>query len=276
VTVHLGDGRPGGGFGRYDGAIDRIARVARAVGVNVLTDSLERGKLARLMAEAGLRRIPIEYGVSAKLATCFAFAAVGTFFIPHMFPRMPDILAFIVGAAGFGLLGWRVPDIVMTRMASSRKDQIDRGMPDALDLLVICAEAGLGLETAMDRIGGDTKTSHPQLSEELLLTSAEIRMLPDRTQALENFATRTGVQSTRIIVTTLGQTLRYGTPLSQALRILSEEMRTKRLLDFENRAGRLPVLLTVPMIVFLIPSIMLIVGGPAFLQIIQTIRLINN
>jgi tight adherence protein C len=128
----------------------------------------------------------------------------------------------------------------------------------------------------MDRIGGDMKTSHPQLSEELLLTSAEIRMLPDRTQALENFATRTGVQSTRIIVTTLGQTLRYGTPLSQALRILSEEMRTKRLLDFENRAGRLPVLLTVPMIVFLIPSIMLIVGGPAFLQIIQTIRLINN
>lgn len=249
---------------------DQFDSFARALGVRVLTDNLERGRLAKLMAEAGLRRTPVEYGIAVKTVAALVLAAAGMFLVPVFFPRMPDILATLSGVAGGGLAGWRLPDLLLSQMAQWRQDRIDKGIPDALDLLVVCAEAGLALETAMDRIGTEMKNSHRQLSEELLMTSAEIRLLPERVQALENFATRTGVMSARVIATTLSQTLRYGTPLSQALRILANEMRTNRLLAFEAKAGKLPVMLTVPMILFILPCIFFVVGGPAFVNLFQT------
>lgn len=249
---------------------DRFDTFARALGVRVLTDSLERGRLAKLMAEAGLRRTPVEYGIAIKTVAGLVLAVAGTFILPLVLPRMPDILATLAGVAGGGLAGWRIPDLMLSQMAQWRQDRIDKGIPDALDLLVVCAEAGLALETAMDRIGAEMTNSHPQLAEELVMTSAEIRLLPERVQALENFATRTGVMSARVIATTLSQTLRYGTPLSQALRILANEMRTNRLLAFEAKAGKLPVILTVPMILFILPCIFFVVGGPAFVNLFSS------
>ena len=250
--------------------LDRFDTFARALGVRVLTDSLERGRLAKLMAEAGLRRTPVEYGIAIKTVAGLVLAIAGTFILPLVLPRMPDILATLAGVAGGGLAGWRIPDLMLSQMAQWRQDRIDKGIPDALDLLVVCAEAGLALETAMDRIGAEMTNSHPQLAEELVMTSAEIRLLPERVQALENFATRTGVMSARVIATTLSQTLRYGTPLSQALRILANEMRTNRLLAFEAKAGKLPVILTVPMILFILPCIFFVVGGPAFVNLFSS------
>ena len=250
--------------------LERFDNFARALGVRVLTDTLERGRLAKLMAEAGLRRTPVEYGIAIKTVAGIAMALAGVFLVPVVFPSLPDILATVSGIAGGGLAGWRLPDLVLSQMATWRQDRIDKGIPDALDLLVVCAEAGLALETAMDRIGNEMKNSHPHLAEELLMTSAEIRLLPERVQALENFAVRTGVMSARVIATTLSQTLRYGTPLSQALRILANEMRTNRLLVFEAKAGKLPVVLTVPMILFILPCIFFVVGGPAFVNLFQT------
>ncbi|MBM3524119.1 MAG: type II secretion system F family protein [Alphaproteobacteria bacterium] len=247
--------------------LDRFDSFARALGVRVLTDNLERGRLAKLMAEAGLRRTPIEYGIAIKTIAGAVLAFAGSFVVPIVLPRMPDILATLAGIAAGALAGWRLPDLVLSQMAQWRKDRIDKGIPDALDLLVVCAEAGLALESAMDRIGAEMKNSHPQLAEELVMTSAEIRLLPERVQALENFATRTGVMSARVIATTLSQTLRYGTPLSQALRILANELRTNRLLAFEAKAGKLPVILTVPMILFILPCIFFVVGGPAFVNL---------
>lgn len=250
--------------------LERFDNFARALGVRVLTDTLERGRLAKLMAEAGLRRTPVEYGIAVKTVAGIVLALAGVFLVPMVFPSLPDILGTVSGIAGGALAGWRLPDLVLAQMASWRQDRIDKGIPDALDLLVVCAEAGLALETAMDRIGNEMKNSHPHLAEELLMTSAEIRLLPERVQALENFATRTGVMSARVIATTLSQTLRYGTPLSQALRILANEMRTNRLLVFEAKAGKLPVVLTVPMILFILPCIFFVVGGPAFVNLFQT------
>jgi tight adherence protein C len=116
----------------------------------------------------------------------------GIFLVPLAFPALPDILATLSGVAGGVLAGWRLPDFILSKMADWRQAHIEGGIPDALDLLVVCAEAGLALETALDRIGNEMKQSHPQLSDELLMTSAEIRLLPERVQALENFAARTG------------------------------------------------------------------------------------
>lgn len=250
--------------------IESLDDFMRALGMRLLTDTLERGRVAKLMAGAGLRRAPVEYGIAAK-GICGLFLAIaGVFVVPIAFPALPDILAPISGIAGGALAGWRLPDILLSHMATRRQDAIEKGIPDALDLLVVCAEAGLALETAMDRIGNEMKNSHPQLAEELLMMSAEIRLLPERMQALDNFAMRTGATSARVIATTLSQTLRYGTPLSQSLRILANEMRTNRLLAFEAKAGKLPVVLTVPMILFILPCIFLVVGGPAFVDLFQS------
>ncbi len=240
-----------------------IDSFARAIGVRVLTDRLERGKFAKMMNAAGMRRVPVEYGIAAKAVIGGCLAMIGMLMIPRVFPNFPELLAHITGVAGGGLLGWRVPDIWLHMAAKRRQNKIDSGIPDALDLLVVCAEAGLALETALERISVEMSSSHPELAEELAITSAEIRMLPERVQALENLAARTQVMSARIIATTLSQTFRYGTPLAQALRILANEMRTTRLLAFEARAGQLPVMLTIPMILFILPSMFLIVGGPA-------------
>jgi tight adherence protein C len=250
--------------------IERFDDFARMLGVHILTDTLERGRVAKLMAAAGLRRAPVEYVIAIKSGAALVLMIFGIFLVPLAFPALPDILATLSGVAGGVLAGWRLPDFILSKMADWRQAHIEGGIPDALDLLVVCAEAGLALETALDRIGNEMKQSHRQLSDELLMTSAEIRLLPERVQALENFAARTGVVSARVIATTLSQTLRYGTPLSQSLRILANEMRTNRLLVFEAKAGKLPVMLTVPMIIFVLPCIFLVVGGPAFVNLFQS------
>jgi tight adherence protein C len=171
--------------------------------------------------------------------------------------------------AGAGLAGLLLPDY-MVRMLNKRHLQaVERGLPDALDMLVICSEAGLGLEPAIERVGREIGHAHKSVAEELLNVAREMRVNADRHVALMNMGTRTGLASLRRLGVTLVQTLQYGTPLSQALRTLSAEMRQEALTRFETRAGRLPALLTVPMIVFILPCVFLIVGGPAVVHIMQ-------
>jgi tight adherence protein C len=148
---------------------------------------------------------------------------------------------------------------------------VERGLPDALDMLVICTEAGLGLEPAIDRVGREIGHSHVDVAEELLNAAREMRVNADRRAALMHMGSRTGLQSLRRLGVTLVQTLQYGTPLSQALRALSAEMRQEALTRFEARAGRLPALLTVPMIVFILPCVFMIVGGPAIVHVMQVL-----
>ena len=168
-----------------------------------------------------------------------------------------------------GVTGLLAPDYLIWQLHKRHLQAVERGLPDALDMLVICSEAGLGLEPAIERVGREIVRVNPSVADELLNTAREMRVNADRRAALTNMGERTGLLSLRRLGVTLVQTLQYGTPLSQALRTMSAEMRQEALTRFEARAGRLPTLLTVPMIVFILPCVFLIVGGPAAVQIQQ-------
>jgi len=177
--------------------------------------------------------------------------------------------ASIAGAALVGLLG---PDWWVRRRHKQYLDAIQAGLPDALDLMVICAEAGLGFEPAINRVAVEIRGAHPAISEEFGKTASELRVVSDSRVALVNMGTRTGLDSLKRMGSMLTQTMRYGTPLGDALRVLSAEMRHEMLMRFEARAARLPVLMTIPMILFILPCIFLIVGGPAAIQVMRTMH----
>jgi tight adherence protein C len=175
-------------------------------------------------------------------------------------------LMFLVGAL---TLGWRGPEAVLSRLTARRRMRLETGLPDALDLLVICAEAGLSLDHAIEQVGRVLRSSNPEVAEEFAATAAEMRVSAIRGQALENLAQRTAIASLRSIVAALVQSIRFGTPLAGSLRLLATEMRAERLARFEERAARLPVLLTLPLMAFILPSLLLVIGAPLALRIID-------
>jgi tight adherence protein C len=154
-----------------------------------------------------------------------------------------------------------------SRQVTARRRGIERQVPDALDLLVVCTEAGLSLDSSIQRIGKELAMTAPELAHELSVTSAELSLLPDRRAAITNLAKRTESPSLRVLTTALVQTERYGTPVAQALRILSAEMRDQRMLRAEAKAARLPAVMTIPLIVFILPTLFVVIIGPALLQI---------
>ena len=169
--------------------------------------------------------------------------------------------------AGGAIVGLLAPDTVIRSKRKTYLRALDQGLPDALDMLVICSEAGLGLEAAFERVGNEIMHGHPVMGQEMQLTVQEMRINSDRRMALISLGQRTGLESLRRLGGTLVQTMQFGTPLAQALRTLSAEMRAELLVRFEEKAARLPVLLTLPMIMFILPCVFLIVGGPAFVQL---------
>jgi len=178
----------------------------------------------------------------------------------------------LVVLAGAFALGWRCPEVILSRLATRRRVRLETGMPDALDLLVICAEAGLSLDHAIEQVGNVFRRSSPDVAKEFAATAAEMRVLPIRAQALENLAERVGLASLRSIVVTLNQSLKFGTSLAESLRVLASEMRAERLTRFEQRAARLPVLLTLPLMAFVLPSLMVVIGAPLVLRIIDMLQ----
>jgi tight adherence protein C len=173
-----------------------------------------------------------------------------------------------VGSLG-AALGWATPHLVAARLSLQRRRSVARGLADAIELLVISVEAGLSLEDAINRIVGELRRSQPAMAQELAVTGADLKILPNRDDALRRLAERVNLPSVHSVVATLSQTLRYGTPLAQALRVVAAELRNDELLKLEEQANRMPVLLTVPMILFILPSIFLIIGGPAVLKILD-------
>ena len=173
---------------------------------------------------------------------------------------------------GVTLLGAFLPDIFIKNATDKRRDQVRKGLPDALDLMVICAEAGLSLDALLKRVADEFSSSCPELADELSITSLELGFLPDRRQALLNLAQRTDSPGTRGLINSLLQSDKYGTPLAQSLRVLAAEFREERMLRAEEKAARLPALLTVPMIVFILPALFVVVIGPAVLQMIDALR----
>lgn len=173
--------------------------------------------------------------------------------------------------AGAAAIGFFLPQIILGNLIQKRRQAITRGFPDALDLMVICVEAGLSMEAATTRVADEIDEQSPELSEELSLTTAELAFLPERRQAMENLASRTGLPAMKSLSTTLIQAEKYGTPVSVGLRVLSEEQRDERMSKAERKAGALPAQLTVPMIAFFLPVLFVVLIGPAIIKTIETL-----
>jgi tight adherence protein C len=166
-------------------------------------------------------------------------------------------------AAGSLILSYKAPDIWVQNKVDTRTAAIRKGIPDALDLLVICAEAGLTVDTAFSRVSKELGRAYPELADEFTLTSIELSFLAERRHAFENLAKRVNLDAVKGVVTTMIQTERYGTPLASALRVLSAEFRHERMMKAEEKAARLPALMSVPLIVFILPTLFIVVIGPA-------------
>ncbi len=167
------------------------------------------------------------------------------------------------------LIGFYLPDIYLKNLAQKRQQKMAKALPDALDLMVICAEAGLSLDSTLQRVAKELARSWPELADEYSLTSVEIGFLPDRRQALENLSARTDLVGIRMLVNSLAQTEKYGTPLADSMRVMAAELRNERLMKAEEKAARLPVILTVPMMIFILPPLFIVLIGPGIIQIID-------
>lgn len=165
--------------------------------------------------------------------------------------------------AGTFVLAYKAPDIFLKNKITKRTDGIRKGLPDALDLLVICAEAGLTVDAAFHRVSRELGKAYSELGEEFALTAIELGFLTDRRQAFENLANRVDLDAVRGVVTTMIQTEKYGTPLASALRVLSAEFRHERMMRAEEKAARLPAIMTVPLIMFILPVLFVVILGPA-------------
>lgn len=169
-------------------------------------------------------------------------------------------------------IGMMLPNWVMALVRRPYQQALRRGIPDALDLLVICAEAGLGLESALERVALEMTKSNRPVGVEFSLFSNEMRIMPDRKTALANLAERTGQPALKRLAGTIAQTIRYGTPLGQGLRVLAAEMRAEQIVQFEERAAKLPALLTLPLILFILPCLLIILTGQSFAGLMATLK----
>ena len=165
--------------------------------------------------------------------------------------------------AGTLVLSYKAPDLWLKNKVTKRTHAIRKGLPDALDLLVICAEAGLTVDAAFNRVARELGKAYPELGDEFALTSIELGFLTDRRSAFENLANRIDLEAVRGVVTTMIQTEKYGTPLASALRVLAAEFRNERMMRAEEKAARLPAIMTVPLILFILPVMFIVILGPA-------------
>ena len=165
--------------------------------------------------------------------------------------------------AGLAILGYKAADLYVNNLVTKRTDLIRKGLPDALDLLVICAEAGLTVDTSFNRVAKELGRGYPELGDEFALTAIELGFLTERRMAFENLAYRVNLGSIKGVVTTMIQTEKYGTPLASALRVLSAEFRNDRMMRAEEKAARLPAIMTIPLILFILPTLFIVILGPA-------------
>ena len=169
----------------------------------------------------------------------------------------------VIALGGIVFLAYKGPEIYLKNIATKRTDAIRKGLPDALDLLVICAEAGLTVDAAFNRVAKELGRAYPELGDEFALTAIELSFLNERKKAFDNLAYRVNLEAVKGVVTTMVQTERYGTPLASALRVLSAEFRNERMMRAEEKAARLPAIMTIPLIMFILPVLFIVILGPA-------------
>jgi tight adherence protein C len=258
----------------------RTQRPGRKETMNVVTmvlgrlnlkNQIDDKDLRMRLAQAGWRgQGPATMFVAARVVMPIIMALVAAilFFGLNLF-KLSFVMQCLSVVGGLGL-GYYLPNMMVKNAATKRQEEMTLNFPDTLDLLLICIEAGLSLEAALTRVVKETGESAPQLAEEMGLLTAELSFLGDRRQALNNFAGRVGTQEAKGLVTSLVQSEQYGTPLTVALRVLSDENRASRMSRAEQKAGSLPAMLTGPMIVFFLPVVFIVLLGPAVIQIVNS------
>ncbi|MET3760419.1 type II secretion system F family protein [Sphingomonas sp. UYEF23] len=241
---------------------DRIK--ALLSGLKVLQDSQVKAAQVKLM-QAGIRSK--EYAVAVifgRLMLPLTWGVFGVYVVygTEMFAGWTPWKAYALVAVNF-VLSYKAPDIYLNNLVTKRSQAIQKGLPDALDLLVICAEAGLTVDAAFNRVARELGRAYPELGDEFTLTAIELGFLSERRQAFENLAQRVKLDAVKGVVTTMIQTEKYGTPLASALRVLSGEFRNERMMRAEEKAARLPAIMTIPLILFILPTLFVVILGPA-------------
>jgi tight adherence protein C len=236
----------------------RLERIARAIPKS----PKEMSRLRRRLAAAGI----LSFGPAVLYS-------IAEFTLPLLFAAIA--LRFLTGpmawvfAALAAVIGYMIPGLILARMITLQKLRIENGLPDALDLLIVCVEAGCGLDQAIVKTSSELEISHPALAKEFSLISVEIRAGKPRIEAFKNFAKRTRVDDVRQLVAMLVQTDRFGTSIAQALRTHAETSRTKRRQRAEERAAKIGVKLVFPLVFFLFPAFYVVTLGPAIIQFVR-------
>ena len=260
--IILGSGRKRQSLLRRTDTTDKMKSTLE--NMKVLQESQVKA-IQRKLAVAGFRNRELAVAVifaRMVLPIVLGFIGVVALYWTDTFPDWGSFKRF--GAFAFLVIaGYKAPELFLSNRAKKRTDAIRKGLPDALDLLVICAEAGLTVDAAFNRVARELGRAYPELGDEFALTAIELSFLTERRQAFENFAFRVDLDSVRGVVTTMIQTERYGTPLSSALRVLSAEFRNERMMRAEEKAARLPAIMTVPLIMFILPVLFVVILGPA-------------
>ena len=246
--------------------------LVRAGSLLVPVGAAEREKLARTLRQAGFAHsdalslfLSVKLGTALALGTVVALWATGVEVL-----RQQAFLVALAGLTGL-VIGSMVPEYVLRVLAARRTRNMSTALPDALDLIVMCLESGLTFERALTTVAEELKPIEASLAGELRLLEAELRLGSDRRMVLEEFHRRTEIEGLRDLAMTLIQSERYGTPLTQSMKNIASSERNQRMLRITTRAERLPVLLTLPMLLLVVPGTMALVAGPAFLSAIRAL-----
>ena len=225
-------------------------------------------ELQRALASAGFnpqKAVPVFIGFKFFLVLGLPIIALAAIVFGEI--QMPN--AGYMVAATF-IIAVMAPNWLLQKLKAPYQESLRKGLPDALDLMVVAAEAGLGLESAVDQVAKEMARTNPSIAMEFGILVQELRILPSRTMALERLAERTGMPGFKQLSMTLSQTLKFGTPLAQALRIMASDMRQERQIRLEEKAVKLPAKLILPLILFILPSLFIALIGPSILEMGKT------
>jgi tight adherence protein C len=243
-------------------AADRVRAILSKF--KMLQDDQLQKTQQRLM-QAGIRNKDLAFFIIFArfvLPVVLGIAAIILIYLVNHWPEWGGVRRYAT-VAGILVGSYKAPDVWLKNKVNKRSSAIRKGLPDALDLLVICAEAGLTVDAAFGRVSRELGKAYPELGDEFGLTAIELGFLNERRHAFENFAMRVDLDAVRGVVTTMIQTEKYGTPLASALRVLSAEFRNERMMRAEEKAARLPAIMTVPLILFILPTLFVVILGPA-------------
>lgn len=233
-----------------------------------LAKQAEAPELVQRLRMAGYRgQGPAVTFVAARLIAPAVLLAIAAFYVFVVLQLQRPLFAKLGIVVAVAALGYYAPLLYVKNRITKRQQAIQRAWPDALDLLLICVESGMGIESAFRKVSEEIGSQSAELAEELSLTTAELSYLQDRRKAFENLGVRTGLEGVRGVVTSLIQSEKYGTPLGQSLRVLAQENRDMRMSEAEKKAAALPPKLTVPMILFFLPVLFAVIMTPAIIQI---------